>query len=119
MALFVKLLSGLICLIMVLLILLYFNWEDPVQEDDESNEEFEKREHDAMCSYEGQRNILLVGLGVSMITCMYKMCKGQDDIIGGLIETMGSDEKNLYMSSKNSDPTLNSIKQDDDVISIT
>ena len=97
MALFIQLLSGLVCLSIVLLVVLYVSWIEPVQEDDETNEEFKKRYDNYACKYEGQKNLLLVSLGVSMISCLYKLCTNKEEKTGGIIENMGSDEKNLFV----------------------
>lgn len=119
MNLFMQLLSGLVCLIMVLLVLLYFSWKDPKQKDDETDTDFKKRLDKAVCKYNGQRNMLLVGLGVSMISCLYKLCRQQEGIMGGLIENMGADEKNLFIGKlPGSDRYGGDIEADDDVVSI-
>ena len=115
MALFIQLLSGLVCLSIVLLVALYVSWIEPVQGDDETNEEFKKRYNNYSCKYEGQKNLLLVSLGVSMISCLYKLCTNKEEKTGGIIENMGSDEKNLFVGGN---PNESNSEFVDDNISI-
>ena len=57
--------------------------------------------------------MLLVGLGISMISCIYNLCKQNEEIIGGLIETMDSNEKNLFIGNSESKLSAENQKTDD------
>lgn len=94
---FGQLLSGLSFVIVLLLVLLYFNYSEPDQKDDESDSEYKKRLDDYNCKHNAQRNFLLVGLGISMVACVYKICTYNKVVSGGEnIELMGENEKNLF-----------------------
>jgi len=98
---FEELMSALICLTIILLIALYFNYEDPTQMDDETDDEFNKRKKDYDCNFDGRRNFLLMTLGISMVSCLYELCtKDAKFTGGGLIEDMGPDEENLYIGDR-------------------
>ena len=71
---FIYLLSWLSYIIVFLLIVLYTTYNTPVKGDGESFEDYEKRKHEYLCNYEGQRNFLLLALGITLVSCMYKAC---------------------------------------------
>lgn len=100
-------LTIIIVLILVALWVIMGKYKVPSQESNESDEDYQQRIKKYNCEYEGNRNLLLVGLGLSVGTYLYR---GKSELkpppftgggeIGGFSESMDEDEQQYYNPKK-------------------
>lgn len=98
----IDILAIVIVLIVIALWVVISKYKVPSQESNESDEDYHQRIKDYKCEYEGNRNLLLVGLGLSVGAYLYRKPSEQKrgGIFGGFSETMDDDEPQYYSSKK-------------------
>ncbi len=95
-----RFITAVLVISIILLILLYFGYKSPAKENNEDEDDYVKRLNDYECTYNASRNLLLVVLIFSGGAYVHCLAKKQGVIRGGAIESMESDEPDLYKSEK-------------------
>jgi len=85
----------------ILLALLYYGYDSPKRESNETEDDYNIRMNGHECTYYGSRNLLLIVLIFASGAYIHCLAKKQGIIKGGAIEMMGNDEPNLYKKEEN------------------
>ena len=99
----VSILSIIIVFVIIALWVVMNGYKIPTQESNESDEDYQKRIKDYNCTYEGNRNLLLVGLVIAIGAYLYKNNANaalHEGVWGGYIESMEDDEHKYYDHAK-------------------
>ncbi len=92
-----RFITAVLVISVILLALLYYGYNSPKRESNETEDDYNIRVNEYECIYYGSRNLLLIVLIFAGGAYIHCLAKKQGIIVGGAIEMMGADEPDLYI----------------------